>query len=576
MKADEYIRDRLERSVAPVEVDAVFERLSRRKRHREALRKVRSGALVVAVVVGSAATFLLLTKAFRTDGGRPGDTTPTDTPRNGVIVYSRVLPTGGTHLFALDPSTSDVRRLTPEGNATYLESSISPDGRTIAVVHTIPSFDPGEAVIATIPIEGGSPTWLTDPGPVTAPAWSPDGTAIAFARSEPPYGIYVMGADGRGVQLIPGTDDVGGSHPTWSPDGSRLAFDAGERDVPSDATLDIYTVGVDGSGLTNVTRTSQANEGWPDWSWTADRIAFTRSVSTDGIFTIAPDGTDERRLTDGVDVQPSWAPDGTSIVFSGFSPLRPQGLWTVSADGSEVVAITEEDGLAPKWQPLPTKVPSDSAPARSPDAAETAPADIARSSWSPAPAKGPCAGGGVEQADIDGDGVVDRVYHAWIEGDAVLGACLSTGGEPSIPGKGQTELLLIVDVEPDGKAEVVFGATSVSMAFGALAVYEKKEGLVEVTLPDGGEFLLVDGLDDFQDHGPTTGLAWGCEDWDDDGLRELVQVTARLADGDVTWTKRFYGLRGGVATPLGKVSGTAAAPPLLPGFAQTLTDGCSS
>src|SRR6266545_780052 len=85
-----------------------------------------------------------------------------------------------------------------------------------------------------------------DPGPVTAPAWSPDGTAIAFARSEPPYGIYVMGADGRGAQLIPGTDDVGGSHPTWSPDGSRLAFDAGERDVPSDATLDIYTVGVDG------------------------------------------------------------------------------------------------------------------------------------------------------------------------------------------------------------------------------------------------------------------------------------------------------------------------------------------
>src|SRR5438270_12332836 len=60
--------------------------------------------------------------------------------------------------------------------------------------------------------------------PGRAPAWSPDGSKIAFTR----YGanasdIYVMNADGGGiVQLTntPGNDD----HPAWSPDGSKIAF----------------------------------------------------------------------------------------------------------------------------------------------------------------------------------------------------------------------------------------------------------------------------------------------------------------------------------------------------------------
>ncbi len=170
----------------------------------------------------------------------------------------------------------------------------------------------------------------------------------------------------------------------------------------------------------------------------------------------------------------------------------------------------------------------------------------------------------------------DRVYHAWIEGRAVLGACLSTGGRSSIPGAGQAELLSLIDVEPDGRAEVVFRATSVSTASTMLAVYEDGRGLVVVTLPDGGEFLLVEGSEDFQDQGPTTALAWGCEDRNNDGRRELVQVTAHVATGDVSWTKRYYSLRGDIVTILDSALGTATAPATLPGFASTLTDSCSS
>ena len=161
-----------------------------------------------------------------------------------------------------------------------------------------------------------------------------------------------MGSDGSQPQLVPGTDEIGASDPTWSPDGTALAFDGGERDVPSDATLEIYTAALDGSGLTNITQTPNANEVWPDWSWTEGRIAFTRSVSTDGLFTIAPDGTDERQVTDGIDVRPSWSPDGTSIVFQREAE-GVSNVWTVQADGPDLRMRTEEGGYSPAWQPIP-------------------------------------------------------------------------------------------------------------------------------------------------------------------------------------------------------------------------------
>jgi len=65
-----------------------------------------------------------------------------------------------------------------------------------------------------------NPSWII------RPAWSPDGTHIAFSCLEHEHGIRVVGADGSGLRtVIPN-----GSNPYWSPDGSRIAFELGERD----------------------------------------------------------------------------------------------------------------------------------------------------------------------------------------------------------------------------------------------------------------------------------------------------------------------------------------------------------
>jgi len=58
-----------------------------------------------------------------------------------------------------------------------------------------------------------------------APAWSPDGTLLAFSAWDDPNDsdtsrIYIVNADGSGEPRIL-TD---GSDPSWSPDGSRIAF----------------------------------------------------------------------------------------------------------------------------------------------------------------------------------------------------------------------------------------------------------------------------------------------------------------------------------------------------------------
>ena len=101
-----------------------------------------------------------------------------------------------------------------EADAPDRDGAWSPDGRTVALV--VGNFEKDR--IALVPAEGGELKVIAAPSPpmllsARYPAWSPDGTKIAFCGDgEARFGHYVMNADGtdiRGVVPFDAAGDVG-------------------------------------------------------------------------------------------------------------------------------------------------------------------------------------------------------------------------------------------------------------------------------------------------------------------------------------------------------------------------------
>ena len=341
---------------------------------RSVLAASMAAALALAVACGEGST----------SGTPSASASHGDAPRHGVIAFKRFDPkTKKVRLYTIRPSGSGLRPLTRPGPNEDNDSDPdwSPDGRKIAFTRFFPG-DRSEVLVArrdgtglrNLTRDGCSGDCLGD----GEPAWSPDGRQIAFGRAigpvppdgpPPIVGIFVMDADGSNVrpltQLEPssGTEDHA---PTWSPDGTRIAFMRSNNTAePADASA-IYTVGSDASDLQLVRRMPRKwpGAGAPDWSPDGKRLLFStfcyfgpcgQPPTGAQLFTVKPNGHGLRKLTNlpGNSYQPAWSPGGEKIVFARHRRLSPTGdIYTMRADGTGVRRLTNApklDSHAPDW-----------------------------------------------------------------------------------------------------------------------------------------------------------------------------------------------------------------------------------
>lgn len=162
------------------------------------------------------------------------------------------------------------------------------------------------------------------------------------------YELQVADADGYNAQAVLASNEPIMS-PAWSPDGSRLAY------VSFDQKKPIVVVQNLAQGTTRVAAAFRGNNSAPAWSPDSRHLAV--ALSKDGltqIYRIPAGGGDAERLTEstGIDTQPAFSPDGQWIAFTSDRGGSPQ-IYRMPAAGGAAQRLTFEGtyNVGPRYSP---------------------------------------------------------------------------------------------------------------------------------------------------------------------------------------------------------------------------------
>ena len=233
-------------------------------------------------------------------------------------------------------------------------------------------------IYATSP--GGTPKRITLSNGSSDPAYSPDGSKIAFVSGGGlGYDIFVMNSDGTGRKQLTNTGSAD-LQPAWSPDGRKIAFVSNTFSLNGQTDYEIWVMNADGTNPTPITNNSYS-ETQPAWSPDGSKIAFESSRRDLGdtdqnIYVMNADGSGPAsNLTpytpgpqpgdppyQGHDDDPAWSPDGSKIAYvHTFAPNASgvPNIWVMDANGGNKINIQNNQttsGVEPAWSPDGSKI----------------------------------------------------------------------------------------------------------------------------------------------------------------------------------------------------------------------------
>ncbi|HLQ51843.1 MAG TPA: hypothetical protein VK129_10120, partial [Terriglobales bacterium] len=186
-----------------------------------------------------------------------------------------------------------------------------------------------------------------------SPAWSPDGSKIAFSSSMHGHSeIYVADSAGANPKRLTVSSGHPDSSPVWNPKtGAQIAFVSGRTGLPQ-----IYIMDADGTNVQRMTDTGYAVS--PSWSPNGQLLAFAwrRSYGpgapgSQDIYLMDVTTRQWVQLThdSGTNDFPSWSPDGRHIVYESKQGGRSQ-IWSMLADGTKQHALSASgENSQPNW-----------------------------------------------------------------------------------------------------------------------------------------------------------------------------------------------------------------------------------
>ena len=258
--------------------------------------------------------------------------------------------TGQKEVWSMDYDGANQKRLTHLGTVA-LSPRVSPDGSRVAFSALTKRPESWQIMMYSLDL-GRMVSFPHYRGGNYSPAWSSDGTKLAFSSSMGAGGSEIFIADSSGAgpkRLTNGKSDIS---PVFNPrTNAQIAFVSGRTGLPQ-----IYIMDADGSNVQRVTDQGYAVS--PSWSPNGLLLAFSwvrnygpgilggadiyvMDVASRQIVQLTHDG--------GRNDFPSWSLDGRHIVFQSNRSGSEQ-IWSVLADGTHLQQLTREGrNTQPNW-----------------------------------------------------------------------------------------------------------------------------------------------------------------------------------------------------------------------------------